>query len=198
MGIKIEILLIIFNPPQYSNRFLLLSIYLLSYYIDLLMNIILYNEDTISEKYHNDGKLYFITSLTISLLSNILNSIIIHFINYLTNYPELIELTINEVNRNHQYINMIKNIFKIINFKFIILLIFQLVMGIFMIYYISIFSVIYSNSVNSFLLNYIFSQIESLIYSFGITLLISLLRKISLKYSLKRIYMISQYLNKNF
>ena len=67
-----------------------------------------------------------------------------------------------------------------------------------MAYYIFLFSTINSKSINSFLLNYLLSQLESLIYSFGISLMISILRKISLTFHIKRMYIISIYLNEQF
>jgi hypothetical protein len=63
------------------------------------MNCLLYNDYAISQKYHKNGTLDFITSLIISLLSNIFTSILIYFINFLTNYPNFIEAIIKEIKK---------------------------------------------------------------------------------------------------
>ena len=78
------------------------------------------------------------------------------------------------------------------------LLLFELSVGNFMIYYLFLFGAIYSKTILSFMLNYFYSQLESLLYSFGLSLLISLLRKISINCEIKRFYIISKYLNDNF
>ena len=64
-----------------------------------------------------------------------------------------------------------------------------------MTYYLFIFGIITSKSINSFLLNYLLSQVESLVYSIAISFIISLIRKISLLYRYKRLYVISLYFN---
>ena len=198
LQIKIELIYIIFKLKKYSNKFLIFSVYLKSYSIDLLLNSLLYNEFTISQKYHNNGHLKLITSLIIALLSNLINSIIFRVISLLVNYPNLVEGIINEIKEEQQYIYMVRKIFRIMTFKFIMLLVFELLSGIFMIYYLFIFGAIYSKSIYSFFLNYLYSQLESLLYSFCISLLICTLRKISINYDIKRFYIISQYLNEYF
>ena len=45
--------------------------YILSLLIDFFFNTLLYSDEVISNKYHNNGKLDFIVTLVVSLLSNI-------------------------------------------------------------------------------------------------------------------------------
>ena len=84
------------------------------------------------------------------------------------------------------------------NVKFHILLILEIILGFFMVYYLFVFSTINAKSINSFLLNYLYSQIESLIFSACISIIISLFRRISLCFHLKRLYIISMYINEHF
>ena len=196
--IKIELIKIIFNPEQYSSRYLLFNIYLLNAFINLLMNCILYNDYAISQKYHNNGTLEFITSFVISLFSNILTSIVFYCINILANYHIIIENIIKEIKNEDEYIHLISRLFKLIGFKTYILLIFETLFGLFMTYYLFIFCVLYSNTIKSFLLNSLLSQVNSIIYSFCLCLLISVLRKISLIFGVKRLYIISNYCNEHF
>ena len=66
-----------------------------------------------------------------------------------------------------------------------------------MVYYITIFSIINSKSINSFLLNYLYSQLESLLMAFGISLIVAILRRISLSCQVKRLYLASLYFNEH-
>ena len=161
------------------------------------MNCLLYNDYAISQKYHNNGTLDFITSLIISLLSNVLTKILIHFFNFLTNYPNFIEIILKEIKNVYQYFNIIIKLFKIVTFKFILLFIFELLLGLFTIYYITIFSIVNSKSINSFLLNFLIGRIESLIYSIIIAFFIAFLKRISQCYRVKRLYIISEYINEH-
>ena len=61
---------------DHKIKIILIYQYILSLLIDLFFNAFLYTDEVVSNKYHNNGKLDFIVSLTLSLLSNIINSII--------------------------------------------------------------------------------------------------------------------------
>ena len=192
---KIDIIQIIFFPEDYSNRLLLFNIYIIDLYIDLLMNSILYNDYAVSQKYHNNGTLNFVTSFIISLFSNILTNLVMIFLKYLVNFPEIIDAIIKEIKRINIYFNIIIKLFKLITIKYIILFVTEILLGLFMVYYLFIFGVVTSKSINSFLLNYLLSQVDSLVYSIVISFIISLVRKISLLYRNKRLYVISRYFN---
>ena len=162
------------------------------------MNCLLYNDYAISQKYHNNGTLDFITSLVISLLSNIFTKILTHFLYFLTNYPNFIEAILKEIKNVYEYFTIIIKLFRIVTFKFILLFIFEFLLGFFTIYYLSIFSIINSKSINSFLLNFLIGRIESLSYSIAIAFFISFLKKISQYYRIKRLYIISEYIKELF
>ena len=130
-----------------------------------------------------------------SSISNVLTKILTHFLNFLSNYPDFIEAILKEIKNIYQYFKIIVKLFKIITFKFILLFIFELLFAIFIIYYLSIFSIVNSKSINSFLLNFVISRIESLSYSIIIAFFISFLKRISQCYRLKRLYLLSEYFN---
>ena len=66
---KIEIIDIILNK---KIKFLFLSKYAFYLLIDFFFNALLYTDEVVSHKSHNNGKLNFFVSLTITALSNIL------------------------------------------------------------------------------------------------------------------------------
>ena len=198
LTVKIELIHIVISPDDYTNRCLLFNIYLLNCYIDLLLNCLFYNDYAISQKYHCNGHLEFITSLIMSLLSNIFTYILTYLISYLTNYPSIIDAILKEVKNIKTYNYITKQLRKVMITKFESLLIIEILLGLFMVYYLFIFNVINSKSINSFLLNYLYSQLESLLYALSLSLIVSLLRKISLLYNTKRLYIISSYINEHF
>ena len=67
-----------------------------------------------------------------------------------------------------------------------------------MTYYLFIFGVINSKFINSFLVNYALSMINSLVISIVITFIITLLRKFSFILKIKRLYIISLYIDEHF
>ena len=195
---KIGLVKNIIYPEEYSHRLLLFNLYLLSSYMDLLMNCLLYNDYALSQKYHCNGELKFITSLIITLVAKILSFIILYFIEFLTNFPSYIEAIINEIKDVDDYLHILIKYFKIIKIKISALFIVETILGLFMVYYISIFSAIYSYSINSFLLNYLFSQLESLLYSICLSIIIAFMRRISLLCHYHKLYVISSYFNEHF
>ena len=190
---KIELIKIIFKPDEYSNRNFLFNLYIIKALIDLFMNCLLYSDYSISQKYHNNGTIKLITSITMALFSNIISFVLFFFINKLATYTPCVESIILNFNNKSQLIKSALKLFRIIEYKFIALLIIEILLGLFISYYLFIFGVIYSKTIISFLLNYILSQIESLSYSVGLCILASSMRKISLLYSWKRLYIISRY-----
>ena len=65
-------------------------------------------------------------------------------------------------------------------------------------YYLFIFCIIYKKSQLSLLSNYFLGVVESLIKSFGVSLIVCIIRFISLKFKSKRLYRTSIYLDKYF
>ena len=196
--IKVEIIQITFFPDDYSSRYILYSLYIVNEYFNLLTNCLLFNDYAVSQKYHNNGNLQFLTSFIMSILSNIFTLVISYSLQKLVNYPKIITKIIDEIKDKNHYLIIINRISSIIKFKIIFLLIVEILSGLFMIYYLFIFSVIYSKTVFSFLLNYLLSDIESLIYSSCLSFIITILRRIGISSHIKRIYIISMFFNENF
>ena len=65
--------------------------YIFSLLIYLFLNNLLYIDELMSNKYHNNGQLDIIVSLTISLLSIIINLIICNILNYSKGVEERLE-----------------------------------------------------------------------------------------------------------
>ena len=77
--------------------------YILSLLINFFFNALLYSDEVVSNKYHNNGKLDFIVTIVISLISNILTSIILYFLKFSENLEEKYEL-MGEIKDKKEYL----------------------------------------------------------------------------------------------
>ena len=195
---KIEIINIFFYSSPYTHITINTTIYLFSILLDITMNCLLYTDDVVSEKYHNNGHLAFATSLLLSFFSNIISSIITYLVEILSNYSEAFEIIIKEAYKKKEYyiyIIKFKKYLRIkVSFFFIIIFIFSILMT----YYITIFCIIYQTTQINIMINYLYGVLSSFSISLGITIIISLLRFLSLKYKWSKIYYTSRYLYQKF
>ena len=195
---EIEFISLFLYRNPYSHYTLTISIYLFELLLDLTMNCILYTDDVVSEKYHNNGDLTMFTSLSLSFISNIISSIIVYIIAKLTNYPDIIEAIINNVKDKKKYIDNIIRLFKYIKLRLGFFYFLQLSFILIMTYYLFIFCTVYHQSQGSIMVNYIVGACISLAISVGLTLIISVLRALSIKYHHYQLYNISKYLYEHF
>ena len=195
---QIEFISLFLYRNPYSHYTLTVSIYLFELLLDLTMNCLLYTDDVVSEKYHNDGNLSMFTSLSLSFISNIISSIIVFVISKLTNYVEIIEAIIDNVKDKQKYILNITRLFKYIKIRLGFFYFLQLGLTLIMTYYLFIFCTVYHQSQGSIMVNYIVGACTSLAISVGLTLIISILRAISIKYHYKQLFNISKYLYEHF
>ena len=195
---EVDILNLIFMRHIFSHLSLLTSIYLMDLFLDVSFNSLLYTEDDISEKYHNNGKLEKITSFLLSIMSNIISSIITYVIEKLTQYYETLEFIINDVKSREDYLFVVYYFMKRTKIYLSIFYVLQFLLNLLMTYYMTLFCEIYKKTQVSMLSNYLLSLAESIILSLCYSLLFSLFRFLSLKYRWKYLYNSSKYLLEHF
>ena len=195
---EVEILNLFLYRNPYSHFSLTISIYVFELLLDLTMNCVLYTDDVVSEKYHNNGELSMITSLSLSLMSNIISSFIVYIISKLTNYCEIIEAIIKNVKYRQSYFQNIVRLFKYIKIRLGLFYFFQLNLLLLMTYYLFIFCTIYHKSQGSIMINYLIGASTSLAISTGLTLIITLLRALSIKFHSIILFNVSKYLYEHF
>ena len=195
---QIEFISLFLYRNPYSHYTLTISVYLFELLLDLTMNCFLYTDDVVSEKYHNDGNLSMFTSLSLSFVSNIASSIIVFVISKLTNYTEIVEAIINNVKDKKKYIENIVRLFKYIRLRLGFFYVLELVFILIMTYYLFIFCTVYHKSQVSIMVNYIVGACTSLAISAGLTIIITTLRAISIKYHYYQLFNISKYLYEHF
>jgi surface protein len=192
---KLDLINIIISDDRI--KIVLYEEFILSLIINFSINALLYSDDVISNKYHNNGKLDFAVSLVVSILSNIITSLLCNF----TKYSEGIEDKINmilETKHKKQYPRNIKKLLSYLKIKFIWFYISQFIFMANCIYYTVIFCILYSRSQISLIINFCYSFIESIITSFIIAFIILATRKIGLCCLSKELYNTSKYINNKF
>ena len=158
----------------------------------------LYSDDVVSEKYNNNGEISFITYLTLSLISNIVSTIIIYIISKLANHPDLIELILKNVKDKNFYLMNILRAFKYIRVKLAFFFVFELILGLLMAYYMFIFCAVFHESQGSIMYNYFIGICLSLAKSVGLTIIISTMRYLSIKHKKVILFNTSKYLYENY
>ena len=171
--------------------------YILSLIIDFFFNTLLYSDEVISHKYHNNGKLDFVVTLLITLSSNIITSIIIYCLQFSEKLERRFE-EILEIKKENLYLYAFRTFLKYIKLRMTIFIISQLSIILMCFYFINIFFIVYNKSQKSLLFNYFVSLLEGFIKSIIIIILIVIIRKIGIDFRNKYIYNASIYIDKNF
>ena len=164
----------------------------------MTLNGLLYTEDVISEKYNNNGSIRFFTTLSLSFISNIISSIIAYFLSKLTQYADFLELIIKYIPDESKYFLYISKFKKLLCIKLTFFFIIENLMSLAMCYYLMIFCTVYHSTQGSIMINYLTGLAESMAISLGLTIIISLLRIISIKCQSKSLYYTSKYFFENF
>jgi len=178
-------------------KILLFNENVLSLLVDYFFNALLYSDEVVSHKYHNNGKLDFIVSLVLSLLSNIISSMVCYFLIY----SEIIEERLDQIlqmKRSYNYPIALNKFLKYLKLKVLLYIIKEIIITLFCYYYLIIFTTVYSYSKMSLFYNYLYSLIEKIIKSLIVSIIIAITRKISLQVSNKYIYNTSKYINDKF
>ena len=191
---KIELINIFTNS---TIKELKISQYILSSLLDFFFNSLLYSDEIVSQKYHNNGRLDFIISLILYILANIITSIICYFLNYTKGIENKIEQMM-KIKKEDKLLLLLYKFLRYIKIKVIVLSIFQIIVILNCIYYSLIFFIIYSQTQISLLINYIISLFEKFILAIFISISITITRKISIICSNKYIYNTSNYINEHF
>lgn len=195
---QIGFLNLYFYMNPFSHFSLNISLYLFELLLDLTMNCFLYTDDVVSEKYHNNGELSMFTSLSLSLISNIISSIIVIIISKLANYFEIVEAILKNVKDKIKYFYNIFRIFKYIKLRLGLYFFLELIFILVMTYYLFIFCTVYHQSQASIMINYIIGACISLATSVGLTLIITIFKFLGIKYKSVRLFNISKYLYEHF
>jgi len=165
--------------------------------LDFLFNTLFYSDEIVSRKYHNDGNLDFIITFALSIISNIVSAIFMHFIESTQILEERIEL-IKEIKNEYKYLYSLSKYLKLIKLRMVSFIISEiLILGI-SFYYLVIFFIVYSRSRKSLLINFLTSLLEGFIKSIIITVVILITRIIGISCRNPYIYNTSKFIDEKF
>ena len=190
---KIKLINIIFGSQKI--KIILILQYILFLLINLFFNAFLYTVDVVSNKFHNNGKLDLFVIFSVSIISNIITSIICKLINFSDKIEERLK-EIMKIKREFNYLCAVDKFIRILKIRVILFSIIAIIVIFFSFYYIIIFSIVYINSQISLIINYLISLFESLIASIIISIIIAITRKIGIIYLNNYLYNTSKYFYK--
>ena len=196
--LKINLIQIFCYPEEFTSKSITISIFLLSCLLELFFNSLLFTDEVVSKKYHNNGELELLTSLFLSIASNIISSIILFLIKKNTKYHLIFIRIEKEIKEEKNYLIALKNAFLLLKRNIIIFVIIGFCVIIISLYYISIFCIMYYYSQFSLLYNYFIGIIESLIVSIISAFIASILRIVGLNLKIRKIFVISRYIDDHF
>jgi len=196
--LKIDIIQILFYPEEFTHFSILISCYCFGLLIDLTLNVLFFSDDIISQKYNNNGNLLLITTIVISLISNVFSNFILYFVEKLINYNEILKIISNEIKDRKMYYLLFVRQSKTYKKKIFVFFIMIFIIGLCFVYYIFLFSAIYKNMQIEIWKNYFSGVLESLLYTLILSAIIAIIRKISLSYRYKQLYVVSKYIDSTF
>lgn len=144
------------------------------------LNALFYTDDQLSSRYEK-GELSFLEDMLRSLPSTVIETIIISMFKSFISYPPIFEMLIKEV-KTKKLIVFIQKYFTKVKIKLMLFFLLQMIIDGFIIYYLTLFSIIYKSSQVSWFTGCLYSVITSIVVNIAISILLVSLRKFALIY----------------
>ena len=165
---------------DYNSKIIKIFLFFFSFNLDLAINALFFNDDTMHKIYEDKGKfnlLYQLPQIIYStLIGRVIDSIIRYFALPQDNVVEFKQQK-NKKNLQSKY----KNLLYIIKIKIIIFFVISFLVVIFLGYYIICFCGIYINTQSHLINDSIISLITSIFYPFAMNIIPGIFRSISLR-----------------
>ena len=172
-----------------------LSFFIFTFQISFFLNAFFYTDDYISDAYHNDGVLNFITGLPKSIYSYVATLITTNLLRMLsTSKNELLRLIIEKIKfKSYLYLVQIKlsKLRKKLIIYFIMVLLFSLIFW----YYVASFCAVYKNNQKYWFLGCLESFGMDSLISLIICIFLAIFRFISIKKHIKYLYLLNNFIN---
>jgi len=191
---EIDIVKIFYYKNPYSHISITFPLYTFELCLDLTFNCFLCNDDIVSQKYHNNGNIQFITSLVVSCIANIISSFVSFIVGKLVDYEDIFENILKEILEKEKYYITFHKFKKYVAIKLTLYFFIQTIINACMFYYLVIFCTVYQRTQVNIVFNYFIGVCQSILLSLGIALLSALMRLFSLKYRWPYVYYISKHL----
>ena len=187
------------------------SIFIFTYSCDFAFNALFYFNENISDKYHYEGdSLYlflFINNIVITVFSTVVSYVIVKLLNHLIDSKESIKEIFRKeeqlLRKNKKYkldLNKKKDIkykiikiFESLKIKIVFFIVFEFLLMLFFLYFITAFCEVYKSTQNSWLYDSFSSFLLSIPLELLISFIISLLYISSIRMKIKFIYNIAMF-----
>ena len=187
--VESQIILGTFFTENYLDLFVIkFSFFICTFQISFFLNAFFYTDEYISNAYHNDGILDFVTGLPKALYSFIATLITTNLLRMLSNSKSELLQIIRHRKKALNYIKIVNNKLIKLSCKLFIYFTLTFLLGLFFLYYVTSFCAVYSHSQKYWFMGCLESfAIDSLV-SFIICILISTLRYIAIHKQIKCLY----------
>ena len=187
-----QIILGTFCTESYLNLFVIkLSFFICTFQISFFLNAFFYTDEYISNAYHNDGVLDFVSGLPKSIYSFLATLITTNLLRMLSNSKNELRKLIRDRRQNKNYIYLIDIKLRKLRKKLIAYFVLVFSLGIFFLYYVSSFCSVYRNSQKYWFMGCLQSfGIDSAV-AILICIFLSLFRYIAIKRSIKCFYFLA-------
>ena len=175
-----------FCTENYLHLFIIkLSFFVFTFQISFFLNAFFYTDEYISDAYHNNGVLDFISGLPKTIYSFVATLIITNLLRMLSNSKEELKRIIRKKNQNKEYVYLIDNKLRKLKHKLYTYFSLVFLLGLFFLYYVTSFCSIYHYSQKYWFIGCLESFGIDFIVAIVECIFIALLRYISLKYRIK-------------
>ena len=187
-----QIILGTFCTENYLNLLVIkLSFFIFTFQISFFLNAFFYTDEYVSDAYHNDGVLDFISGLPKSIYSFIATLITTNLLKMLSNSKSELMQVIRENRKNNNYINLIDIKLKKLKRKLIIYFVFVFLLGLLFLYYVSAFCAVYRNSKKYWFIGCLESFGIDSLAAIAICILLAFFRYIAIKKHKKYFYVLA-------
>ena len=191
-----QIILGTFCTDNHLNLFVIkLSFFICTFQISFFLNALFYTDEYISDAYHNDGVLDFVSGLPKAIYSFVATLITTNLLKMLSNSKSELMKVIRNHEKYKNYINIINIKLKKLRIKLIVYFILVFLLDSFFLYYVTAFCAVYRNSQMYWFMGCLESfGIDSVVSIFG-CLFLAFLRFLSIKKKIKFFYSLANFIS---
>ena len=159
--------------------------------INLFLNAFFYTDIYISDAYHNNGVLDFVSGLPKAIYSFIATLILTNILRILTSSKSELMNLIKEKRKYKDYVYLISRKIKKLGVKLIIYFILVYIFSLFFWYYVTAFCAVYRNSQKFWFFGFLESFALDSLYAFFFCIILAFLRYVSIKKQIKYLYLLA-------
>ena len=192
-----QIILATFFTKNHLQLFVIkLSFLVCTFNISFFLNALFYTDDYISDAYHNNGVLDFVSGLPKSVYSFVITLISTNLLRMLSDSKSELIRIIRNNSTNNYYLDLIDINLKKLRNKLIIYFILVFLFELCFLYYVSAFCAVYIYSQKYWFLGCLESCAMDSLVAFVLCIILAFLRYISIRKRIKYLYILSNIISK--